>query len=352
MLKKKITIGLLAIFTSFLFLGLVNTPVAHAAGDNECLSNADICFIPNVTIPYLTSLPGIEKCSETRQVLNKDGVIVSDTKAGFKIDNCSIANYVKGLYNYVAGIAGIVAMFMIVFAAWQWIMAAGNAGKIDTAKDTIRGALIGLALIFGGYLLMNSISERLVSFDSLQIARIEPNTFSGVCSDLDRGGCVNQPFCVWSEGNKITGTPAACINEAVCKISIADAYEYKDNPRLKCCSHDVLGGDWRYSLAGSVVETCQKICGDGYDDAQPQICRRQECSLVGRDEDECKTYVGLCRWIQQGENRCMEEDGSTVNDMNCNENSDCDIYDPDYCCSHEFGANECRLRDAEGTDCY
>ena len=40
-------------------------------------------------------------------------------------------------------------MFMLVFAGWQWLMAAGRADQITKAKDTIVGVLVGLVLLFG-----------------------------------------------------------------------------------------------------------------------------------------------------------------------------------------------------------
>lgn len=300
MLKKKITIGLLTVFASFLFLGLVNTPVAHAASADDCHSNADICFIPNVTIPGLTSLPGIEKCSETRQVLNKDGKIVPDNKDGFKVNNCSIAQYVKGLYNYVAGIAGIVAMFMIVFAAWQWIMAAGNAGKIDTAKDTIRGALIGLALIFGGYLLMNSISERLVSFDSLQIAPIIPNTFSGVCSDLDAEECAERYDCNWH--NAPTPDGGACVDNFMCALpdweTVNEVY-LAARAQLICCGKNnwFVASNWVIGMKGGLFQGCVSLCNNNPQRAlefELDSCLEIHCEEIG-NETACEN-TPYCHW--------------------------------------------------------
>jgi hypothetical protein len=364
MLKKKITIGLLAIFTSFLFLGLVNTPVAYAAGPNECTSNANICFIPNVVIPGITSLPGVEKCSETRQVLDKNGKIVSDTKNGYKIDNCSIANYIKGLYNYTAGIAGVVAIFMIVFAAWQWIMAAGNAGKIDTAKDTIRGALIGLALIFGGYLLMNSISEKLVSFDSLQIQRVLPQQMAkDICSALladGQFGSLNS--CGTTYATSTNGFSVNCVDNT-CPASYR-CYQYSEyEERIGDCPTTIDEGA-SVSCSCAQIIPCHNLlrfdCGvyNLYEDHYSESCAVNLCYGETMADDET-VYPSICGLSRAG--ICLPAANSNLPGDMCDSNSDC-ILDLDgdhvseYCCDEDVGFDQCELitwvNEHDGHNCY
>jgi hypothetical protein len=124
-----------------------------------------ICFKPMISIPGFGD--GFQSCAA--------GTDVSAAKTGILINSKgdAIALYINALYKYAAGAAGAVAMFMIVFAAWQWVMASGNAGKIDNAKDTIRGALLGLTLLFAGNLLLTQISSGLVKFDGLEITSID-----------------------------------------------------------------------------------------------------------------------------------------------------------------------------------
>ena len=117
----------------------------------------------------------------------------------------TIGLYINAVYKYGAGLAGGLAMFMIVFAAWQWIIAAGNSGKIENAKDTIISALIGLALLFGGYLLLSQISYRLVEMKSLDVTPIEirqtnnvvvENICASINTDIE---CNQNPKCVFTD---------------------------------------------------------------------------------------------------------------------------------------------------------
>jgi len=118
-------------------------------------------FNPQVSIPG-TAFEG-------KVVNEKTGeIVVNISKTGD-----AIALYVTSLYKYGAGIAGLVALFMVVLAGWKWLMAGGNSEKISSAKDTIQGAVIGLFLLFGGYLLLSQISEDLVEFDTLVLPLVK-----------------------------------------------------------------------------------------------------------------------------------------------------------------------------------
>lgn len=49
--------------------------------------------------------------------------------------------------NIVAAVAGIVAVFIIVMSGWKYITSGGDASKVQSAKGTIIGAVIGLVVI-------------------------------------------------------------------------------------------------------------------------------------------------------------------------------------------------------------
>ncbi|HLD53981.1 MAG TPA: hypothetical protein VJA82_11805, partial [Sediminibacterium sp.] len=199
---KKIFLIFNLVCLSFLFVFLVSAQTStstNVAADKSSV----ITFTPNVDIPGFFA--GTQK-----------------------IDSNSIATYINAVYRYGAGLAGVIAMFMIVFAAWQWIIAAGNAGKIENAKETIIGALIGLALLFGGYLLLAQISSRLVELKGLDITHITTRLLDGnvdpcrqatSATDCEnRAACAldNLKFMYDSHGGTAYGQ---CVN--VCAGSIA-----------------------------------------------------------------------------------------------------------------------------------
>lgn len=66
------------------------------------------------------------------------------------------------LLNIVLGFVGIVATIYLIHAGVKWLRAGGNEQDIKDAKEEIRSALIGLVVVFGGYVVVNYVIERLI----------------------------------------------------------------------------------------------------------------------------------------------------------------------------------------------
>ncbi|OGY89973.1 MAG: hypothetical protein A2927_02770 [Candidatus Komeilibacteria bacterium RIFCSPLOWO2_01_FULL_45_10] len=110
--------------TSFLFLLLLVASVALAA---------DIQFEPNVPIPGAGNIN-------------------------------TFPEYIKALYKFLVGIAGILAVVMIAVGGLLWLFSGGDSGRITKAKEIILGAVIGLLLVLGSYMILNTINPNLVKF--------------------------------------------------------------------------------------------------------------------------------------------------------------------------------------------
>src|SRR3989339_1023364 len=84
-----------------------------------------------------------------------------------------IGEYVSALYNYVLGIVGILAVVVIIFAGGIWLTAGGSPERIKTAQEYIFGAVTGVVLAFGSYLILYTINPDLVRFDAMKVQVIE-----------------------------------------------------------------------------------------------------------------------------------------------------------------------------------
>ncbi|MFA6307222.1 MAG: hypothetical protein WCS88_01475 [Patescibacteria group bacterium] len=175
--KKSIILGLLV--TLFVILPIVaNAQVGDALGLPDFV---DITYKPNVPIPI---------------TINGYNFAGENTIHGGDF----LASYIVAIYTYGAGFAGIVAMFMLVIAAWRWLMAAGNAQKINESKDMVTSVLIGLALLFGGQLLLRQISSDFDSIQSLTIKLPEAalravelsKAEEAFCKGIDENGVVDE----------------------------------------------------------------------------------------------------------------------------------------------------------------
>jgi hypothetical protein len=98
-----------------------------------------------------------------------------------------LADYVSGLYSYLVGIAGIIAIAMIMYGGMTWIFAGGGEG-IKKAKEIIVHALIGLVLALGSYVILFTLNPDLVSFKALELQTIARLPFP----EIDEGDVVTE----------------------------------------------------------------------------------------------------------------------------------------------------------------
>ena len=76
----------------------------------------------------------------------------------------TFATYIPGIFSLMIGIAGLLAVIMIVYGGLQYLTTEAFQGKGD-AKETIKNALWGLLLTIASWLILNTISPNLVKFD-------------------------------------------------------------------------------------------------------------------------------------------------------------------------------------------
>ncbi len=84
-----------------------------------------------------------------------------------------IGEYLSATYRYLIVVAGLVAVIVIIVAGIQWTASGGNSSTIESAKNRIIGALTGLGLAVGSYVILYTINPDLVNFRSLKIKYID-----------------------------------------------------------------------------------------------------------------------------------------------------------------------------------
>jgi len=91
-----------------------------------------------------------------------------------KIDNgevqVGIAGKVVNFYKWALGIAALIALGIIIYGGVTYIMSSGNPSRIDDAKRWIWAALGGLLLLFGAFLILNTINPNLTNLQSIFLA--------------------------------------------------------------------------------------------------------------------------------------------------------------------------------------
>jgi hypothetical protein len=90
------------------------------------------------------------------QTTNPDPIYA--LKDGYILTLSCIFPLIANIILWALGLAGTVALFMIIFAGFQMIFSGGDAKAVDGARKTLSFAILGLFLIFLSFFILNLIA--------------------------------------------------------------------------------------------------------------------------------------------------------------------------------------------------
>ncbi|MFH1656271.1 MAG: pilin [Candidatus Nealsonbacteria bacterium] len=76
----------------------------------------------------------------------------------------SLPDFVKYIFVFAIIISGFIALLVIVYAGFEYTASIGSPNKIQSAKDKINGAIIGLLILAVSWLILDTINPQLVIF--------------------------------------------------------------------------------------------------------------------------------------------------------------------------------------------
>lgn len=92
----------------------------------------------------------------------------------FTITSNTIGEYIRAVFVGFIWIVGILATIMVIYGGIKWIAAAGDAGRINDARDMVNNAVIGLIIALTSVVLLNTISPSLTEFKGLSLTNVSP----------------------------------------------------------------------------------------------------------------------------------------------------------------------------------
>lgn len=122
---KKIVV-MLALVTSMLAPAALGSGVAYAADPQQ---NTD---------PFGSSNAKGQVCS---------GINGSSAAGSCTAPGKTVEDIVKTVLNLLSSFIGIIAVIMVIVSGFKYITAAGDSGKISSAKSTLMYALIGIVIV-------------------------------------------------------------------------------------------------------------------------------------------------------------------------------------------------------------
>jgi len=90
--------------------------------------------------------------------------------------NCFSGNYILSFYQFALMIGGLLAFGAVVFGGVKYITATGNPSAQSEGKAWIESALLGLLLLAGAYLILNTVNPNLTH---LNLPTLQSGTITG-----------------------------------------------------------------------------------------------------------------------------------------------------------------------------
>lgn len=94
-------------------------------------------------------------------------------------ENAKIGECVSQIYLWSLGLSALLAVAMSVFGGYLVMTARGNAQQATNGKSYIYSSLVGMLLLIGAFVILNTINPDLTNFSTPEIDKFtqqEPNT--------------------------------------------------------------------------------------------------------------------------------------------------------------------------------
>lgn len=92
--------------------------------------------------------------------------IVVDPNSNFErnsgLGNANPGDITALIINWVLGLLALIALVLVVYAGFLWMLAAGNEDQVKKAKDILQGAFFGILIILASYGITQYVFENLV----------------------------------------------------------------------------------------------------------------------------------------------------------------------------------------------
>ncbi|MFA5995656.1 MAG: pilin [Patescibacteria group bacterium] len=106
-------------------------------------------------------IPGTVAAGYTPQdiVFDPNGNVEKNTGLG----NATPVTIAARIINWILTLLAIIAVSLIVYAGYLWMMFGGNEEEVGKAREILKGALFGLVTILSSYGITNYVFEHLVN---------------------------------------------------------------------------------------------------------------------------------------------------------------------------------------------
>jgi len=219
-----------------------------------------INFQPQITLPIKpfnqTSIPVGEYVTKTQ----------GNQTVGLMKSNL-LAEYIKALYDYGLMIGGILAAVVLMGGGVLWLISAGNDSKIMQAKELITGSIVGLIILFGSWVILDTINPNLTVLPSINTQVISTDNI-GCCeytyNNTKQSAMMGSIACQTNKGKFFDNSN---VNSTVGQYYVADP-ETNSCTTQGCCIIKDSNGNIQ-TCSASIATNCTKVPNSSF---QPTSC--------------------------------------------------------------------------------
>jgi hypothetical protein len=132
------------------------------------------------------------------------------------------SKYLGAFYRYGLSIVGLIATVTLMGGGILWLTSMGNDSKITKAKEMIFGSLVGVALLYGSYLILNTVNPAMVQLKSINTPIIAPVELI-CCQFSNDAKMITDEKCVSEKGKRKYGYSkegSLCVKNGCCVVTI------------------------------------------------------------------------------------------------------------------------------------
>ncbi|MFA5886248.1 MAG: pilin [Patescibacteria group bacterium] len=295
--------SLIFFFVGAFWLSISGLLIANPAAVSAANEYTPLDFQPQIGLPF----NGLDQPTK---------VGTYDSNTGSSTSNL-LARYVKGFYDYGMMIVGILAALVLMGGGVLWLTSGGDSSKITQAKELIAGSLLGSAILFGSWIILNTINPDLLKLKSIEMKVSQLQNFDiGCCTDKTSGKSKNstQKECganTFSSNQLFNQTTGTCEDSGCCvqKIQHTASGGTHDNPTYTStieCSQNTQSNCTQVNTFELTSTFERKTC------VQLEACRQAtkiSCEDKANGESCSSSGDGYCY------NRtCLQGDGNKEGD--------------------------------------
>jgi hypothetical protein len=73
--------------------------------------------------------------------------------------NYEIGNVIMNVIIILLIVAVVVAVIFLIIGGIRWILSGGDKGAVESARNTIIGAIVGLVIAFAAFFIVNIVAQ-------------------------------------------------------------------------------------------------------------------------------------------------------------------------------------------------